>query len=124
MADWVVDEPAGRGPLHLRTLPLKPRAQFDNPKAAKYSPLFANTASSSGNGLSNNRVFAAASDNQVTIGAQNSLVGNSANQYKIGRYVDLTNTAGSGVYGSTGLMTSSQLNQEFRPYYAVKDGYM
>jgi hypothetical protein len=111
-------------PLHLRTLPLKPRAQFDNPKAAKYSPLFANTASSSGNGLSNNRVFAAASDNQVTIGAQNSLVGNSANQYKIGRYVDLTNTAGSGVYGSTGLMTGAQLNNEFRPYYAVKDGYM
>jgi len=97
---------------------------LDNPKAAKYLPLFANTASTSGNGLSNNRVFAAASDNQISVGAQNTLIGNAANQYKIGRYIDVTNTGGSGVYGSTGLMTSSQLNQEFRPYYAVKDGYM
>ncbi len=47
---------------------------LDNPKAAKYQPAFAafaNTASASGNGLSNNRVFAAASDNQIAAGAQN-----------------------------------------------------
>jgi hypothetical protein len=55
---------------------------LDNPKSAKYSRTVANTASKSGNGLSNNRVFAAASDNQVTAGAQNALIGNAANQYK------------------------------------------
>jgi hypothetical protein len=97
---------------------------LDNPKAAKYSQTFANTASTSGNGLSNNRVFAATSDNQITAGAQNTSIGNAANQYKIGRYVDITHTAGSGVYGATGLMTSAQLNREFRPYYQVRDNYI
>jgi hypothetical protein len=80
---------------------------LDNPKSAKYSKTFANTASKSGNGLSNNRVFASTSDNQVTAGAQNTSIGNAANQYKIGRYVDLTNTGGSGVYGADGLMTGA-----------------
>ena len=57
-------------------------------------------------------------------GAQNTLTGNAANQYKIGRYVDITNTTGQGVYGATGLMTSNQLNNEFRPYYTTNGGYM
>ena len=39
-------------------------------------------------------MFAAASDNQIAAGAQNTSIGNAANQYKIGRYVDLANTAG------------------------------
>ena len=39
----------------------------DSPKAAKYQPAFANTASASGNGYSNNRLFAAASDNQIAV---------------------------------------------------------
>jgi hypothetical protein len=50
--------------------------------------------------------------------------GNAANQYKVGRYVDITNTTGSGVYGASGLMTGAQLNSEFRPYYQVSGGYM
>jgi hypothetical protein len=48
----------------------------------------------------------------------------SANQYKVGRYVDITNTTGSGVYGASGLITGAQLNSEFRPYYQVSCGYM
>ncbi len=82
----------------------------------------ANTANASGNGLSNNRIFANSSDCQTA--PQNTLIGNAANQYKIGRYVDITNTAGSGVYGATGLMTDAQLNQEFRPYYQLSSNYM
>ena len=97
---------------------------LDSPKAAKYQPAFANTASASGNGLSNNRVFAASSDNQIAAGAQNTFIGNAATQYKIGRYVDLANTTGSGVYGASGLITSNQLNMEFRPYYQVNGNYM
>jgi hypothetical protein len=50
------------------------------------------------------------------------LIGNAAN--KFGRHVDLTNTTGSGVYDSTGLMNSAQLNQEFRPYYTVNANLM
>ena len=81
-------------------------------------------AHANGNGYSNSRVFASTSDNQTVVGAQNTLIGNTANQYKIGRYVYLTNTTGSGVNGANGLMTSAQLNAEFRPYYSVKDNYM
>ena len=59
---------------------------LDNPQSAKYSPIYANTAPASGNGYSNNRVFASTSDNQAVVGTQNTAIGNAANQYKIGRY--------------------------------------
>jgi hypothetical protein len=72
---------------------------LDNPKSAKYQPTFATTAGGSGNGYSNNRIFSSASDNQTTAGFANSSTGNAANQYKIGRYVDITNTTGQGIYG-------------------------
>jgi hypothetical protein len=57
-------------------------------------------------------------------GAQNTAIGNAANQYKVGRYVDISNTTRSGIYGSSGLMTGAQLNSEFRPYYQVSGNYM
>jgi hypothetical protein len=81
---------------------------LDNPKAAKYQPSFTAVNGASGNGYSNIRIFASTADNQTVLGAQNTVIGNAANQYKIGRYIDVTNTAGSGVYGATGLVTSSQ----------------
>ena len=57
--------------------------------------------------------------------AQNTAVGNAANQYKIGRYVDLTNAGGQNIYGNTNtLMTGNQLNTEFRPYYTTSGNYM
>jgi hypothetical protein len=94
---------------------------LDNPKSAKYQSTFASTAGGSGNGYSNNRVFASTSDNQTVAGAQNTAVGNAANQHKIGRYVDLTNAGGQNIYGNTNtLMTGNQLNTEFRPYYTRK----
>jgi hypothetical protein len=98
---------------------------LDNPKSAKYQSTYATTAAGSGNGYNNNRVFSSASDNQVTSGDANASTGNAANQYKIGRYVDTTNTAGQGIYGITNtLMTPNQLNSEFRPYYTVNGNYM
>jgi hypothetical protein len=98
---------------------------LDNPKSAKYQSTYATTAAGSGNGYNNNRVFSSASDNQVTSGDANASTGNAANQYKIGRYVDITNTAGQGIYGlSNTLMTPNQLNSEFRPYYTVNGNYM
>jgi hypothetical protein len=79
----------------------------------------------SGNGYNNNRVFSSASDNQTTAGDANASTGNASNQYKIGRYVDITNTAGQGIYGNTNsLMTPNQLNSEFRPYYTTSGNYM
>jgi hypothetical protein len=94
-----------------------------NPKSARYQPSFNTVAGSSGNGYSNNRVFSSASDNQITAGSQNTAAGNAANQYKIGRYVDIS-TNSTGVYGTSGLMTGAQLNNEFRPYYTVQNNYM
>jgi hypothetical protein len=43
--------------------------------------------------------------------AQNLAIGNAANQYKLGRYVDVIDTL-------------LQLNNEFRPYYTTNGGYM
>jgi hypothetical protein len=98
---------------------------LDNPKSAKYQSSFGAVNGGSGNGYNNNRVFASTTDNQTGAGAQNTAVGNATNQYKIGRYVDLTNTGGQGIYGATNtLMTGTQLNNEFRPYYTVQNNYM
>lgn len=98
---------------------------LDNTKSAKYQAAYASTAGGSGNGYSNNRVFASTSDNQTAAGNANASTGNAANQYKIGRYVDITNTTGQGIYGLTNsLMTGTQLNNEFRPYYTTSGGYM
>jgi hypothetical protein len=97
---------------------------LDNPRAAKYNPSITAVTGASGNGYTNNRVYASTSDNQTAAGVQNATTGNAANQYKIGRYVDITNTGGQGIYGATGLMTGTQLNNEFRPYYTVQNNYM
>jgi hypothetical protein len=98
---------------------------LDNPKSAKYQATYATTATASGNGYSNNRVFSSASDNQTTAGDANASTGNAANQYKVGRYVDITNATGQGIYGLTNsLMTPNQLNSEFRPYYTTSGNYM
>ena len=100
---------------------------LDNTKAAKYQAAYGTTTvnGSSGNGYSNNRVFASTSDNQTTAGNANASTGNAANQYKIGRYADITNTTGQGIYGlANSLMTPNQLNNEFRPYYTTSGNYM
>ena len=58
-------------------------------------------------------------------GLKNTEVGNAVNHYKTGRYLDITNTGGQGIYGLTNtLMTPSQLNNEFRPYYTTSGNYM
>jgi hypothetical protein len=98
---------------------------LDNTKSAKYQASVAAVNGSSGNGYNNNRIFTSTSDNQTVLGNQNNAVGNAANQYKIGRYIDTTNTAGQGIYGASNtLMTLTQLNNEFRPYYTVQNNYM
>ena len=43
---------------------------LDNPKSCKYQPTFTAVNSSSGNGLSDNRVFSSSSDNQIAVGAK------------------------------------------------------
>ena len=84
-------------------------------RSARYQSAYASTAKGSGNGYSNNRIFGSTSDVQTGIPTTSLAFGNAAGQYKIGRYVDLSDYAASGIYRSSGLMTGSQLNNEFRP---------
>jgi hypothetical protein len=97
---------------------------LDNPRSARYQPTFASTAKSSGNGYSNNRIFGSSSDVQTGIPTTSLAFGNAAGQYKIGRYVDLSNNTASGIYGAGGLMLGSHLNTEFRPYYTTSGNLM
>jgi len=96
---------------------------LDNPRSARCQPTYASTAKASGNGYSNNRTFGSTSDVQTGIPTTSLAFGNAAGQYKIGRYVDLSNYA-SGIYGGTGLMLGSNLNTEFRPYYTTSGNLM
>ena len=62
--------------------------------------------------------------NQVTSsGVQNTGVGNTVLQYKIGRYYD-TSSNQTGIVGTTGLVTATQLSNEFRPYFEQKCNYL
>jgi len=64
-------------------------------------------------------------NSKLGAGDANASTGNAANQYKIGRYVDITNTTGQGIYGNSNtLMTSTQVQNEFRPYFTTSGGYM
>ena len=92
---------------------------LDSVKSLQYVKTYAGAASSSGNGLCNNKPFGTA-DNQTAAanGIQNGGVANSALQYKIGRYLDTTaNNSANGIVGN--IVTKQQLTQEFRPYYDV-----
>ena len=97
---------------------------LDNPKSARYQTSFAAVNGSSGNGYSNNRIFGSTSDVQTGVASNALAFGNTAGQYKVGRYVDLSNNTASGVYGSSGLMTAAQLNNECRPYYTTSGNLM
>jgi hypothetical protein len=92
---------------------------LDSVKSLQYVKTYAGAASSSGNGLCNNKPFGSA-DNQTAAanGVQNGGVANSALQYKIGRYLDTTTSNSANGIVPT-IVTKQQLVQEFRPYYDV-----
>ena len=74
-----------------------------------------------GNGWTNNSIYGNASENQqVAAAKQNTGVVNTASQYKHGRYIDVMNNENN--YLS--IVTQTQLNNEFRPYYEEKSNYM
>ena len=93
---------------------------LDSVKTLKFNPT-AGANGTSGNGLTNNR-FIGHAENQNTLGstAQNTGVGNSALQYKVGRYID-TNNNDNGIMS---ICTTAQLGVEFRPYYVRNGDYM
>jgi hypothetical protein len=99
----------------------------DNTKYLKYNNTYVTPAGAacSGNGLTNNRPYAGVSDNQtVFFTIQNTGVGNACGQYKCGKYYDTTSNA-NGIVGTTdSIVTKSNLELEFRPYFEVVNGYM
>ncbi len=98
---------------------------LDNTKSMKYNSSTSVVNGSSGNGLTNNRPFAGAGDNQTAFSTtQNTGVGNAAGQYRCGKYYDTANSTNGIVGSSDSIVTSSNLTTEFRPYYEVKNKYM
>ena len=74
-----------------------------------------------GNGWTNNSLFGNASENQQTAATkQNTGIVNTASQYKHGRYIDIMNNENN----LLSIVTQTQLNNEFRPYYEEKSNYM
>lgn len=106
--------------------------------SSKINPATADTISTSGCGLTNNRPFAGSilgsvSGTQVqgVIGNQNKFVANDAIGRRLSRYVDATSTGGvNGVYGTSGgqgtgtltIMTASQLATECKPSVQLVTG--
>jgi len=106
--------------------------------SSKINPLTADTISTSGCGLTNNRPFAGSvlgsvSGTQVqgVIGNQNKFVANDAIGRRLSRIVDATTTGGvNGVYGTSGgqgtssltIMTSAQLQTELKPTVTLVTG--
>ncbi len=57
-------------------------------------------------------------------GNQNAILTNGALQYKIDRYLDTTANNSNNIVGSCNIVTVSNLNNKFRPYYTVSGNYM
>ena len=100
---------------------------LDNTKSMKYNGVYGTLTGSSGNGFTNNRAFGG-SDNQIVFNAkQNTGIGNTVSQYKIGKYYDTSTTGstnnivGEGTTTDTStIVTTAKLASEFRPYYKLK----
>ena len=91
---------------------------LDSVKTMKYNAT-AGANTTSGNGFTNNR-FIGTPDNQCALSAtQNAGVGNSAIQYKIGRYVDMTANASDN--NISAIVSTQNLSTEYRPYH-VRNG--
>ena len=96
---------------------------LDSVKSMRYSANIAagvGNVGVSGNGLSNNRIFGSPGVPNALTTSQNSGVANAALAHKVGRYVDTMNNSNN----VAGLATVQQLQNEFKPYYEVKNNYM
>ena len=110
---------------------------IDTPNSAVWNGALSNagvpTASvAGGNGLCNNFPYPIAgtigTDTQLQFGTQNLNVVNKAIQQRVNRYYDTSNNTKNNIVGTGGIptaanagniMTSIQLNNEFKPYYQV-----
>lgn len=96
---------------------------LDNEKSVRYNGAAGNGLS--GVGLVNNLPFNLTAPNGVAI-AQNAYQNNSAILNRVSRIVDTTaNATYNKIWGTGGaIMTGTQLNNEFKPYYTVSNNVM
>jgi hypothetical protein len=95
---------------------------LDSLKSMKFNAT-AGAAGTSGNGLTNNR-FIGTGENQINIStAQNTGVGNVGTQYKIGRYIDMTDAASTD-NNIVAIVSAQNLAAEYRPYHVRSGNYM
>jgi len=92
---------------------------LDSVKSMRYSAAHGTSPGAGGNGLSNNRIFGSPGVPNALTTSQNSGVANAALAHKVGRFVDTMNNSNN----VAGLATAQQLQNEFRPYYEVKNRY-
>jgi hypothetical protein len=93
--------------------------RLDTTRSMRYVSAITATDGNSGNGLTNNRPFGAGEHQGVIVASQNDNACNTAIQGKLNRYVDTS----ANINNSLALVTVTQLNNEFKPYYEFKSGY-
>ena len=97
--------------------------EIDNNKSVVWNAPSVAAGPYNGNGFTNNKIFGSAfatgigSTYQTTFGAQNLGCVNSAISHKISRVVDTTGTTSNKICPA--IVTSSQLDNEFRPTYKI-----
>ena len=90
---------------------------LDNERSVTYNTT-ANVAGTANNGigLTNNRPFSTAATGTQTV-AQNANQFNNALYNRAARIVDTTANNTSGIYGTAKILTTTQLNAEYKPYF-------
>jgi hypothetical protein len=95
---------------------------LDSVKRMKFNDT-AEATGTSGNGLTDNR-FIGTGENQIAIStAQNTGVGNTGTQYKIGRYIGMTDETSTD-NNIAAIVSTQNLDAEYRPYHVSSGNYM
>ena len=97
----------------------------DNHKSMRFSTTApANDSGLSGYGIVNNNAYQTSASFQQTI-PQNNGKGNDAILQRVNRVVDTTtNSSFNNLFGTTGIMSLSNLGSEYKPYYTVQSNCM
>ena len=93
--------------------------KLDDVRSIRYHAEKTATAGNSGNGVCNNRPFGAGDHQSSPYSVQNANACNTAILGKLARFVDTS----ANYNNFTSLVTTTQLANEYRPYYEFKSGY-
>jgi hypothetical protein len=97
---------------------------LDNEKSVSYNTTVnATGTANNGIGLTNNRVFATAATGTQVV-SQNANQFNNAIYNRASRIVDTTANSTAGIYGTAKILTTTQLNGEYKPYFTTKGNVM